>query len=150
MIKLTDNFTLDELTARNTAERMDIDNKPHPKDLENLKQTAKMLEQIRTLCGDYPLIVSSGYRSPILNSAVGGSKKSFHCRGKAADFTIRQFGSPYDVCKKIINSGIQFDLIIQEYGRWIHIQWNTKPRRKILTKCTNKPYTTGLKRCIIP
>lgn len=135
MDKLTDHFTLGELTASEIAARRDIDNTPTAAIVKNLERTAQTLERVRVLLGSKPILVSSGYRSPALNTVVGGAKTSAHMQGLAADFTCPGFGSPLAICERLAASGLDFDQLIQE-GTWVHIGLaveGQKPRRQILT-----------------
>ena len=143
-MKLSEYFTLSELTASQTAARRGINNVPNGAHLDALKQTAAAMDKVRKLLGA-PVIVSSGYRSPALNKAVGGSSSSAHCRGEAVDFTAPSFGTPREVCKAIINSGIVFDQLIYE-GTWVHIAFDKTPRRSILTAHfgAKTTYTNGI------
>ena len=149
MTRLTDHFSLAELTQSETAARRRIDNTPSLAVVENLTRTAQTLEQVRTLLGARPILVSSGYRSPALNAAVGGAAGSAHMTGLAADFICPGFGSPLEICRKIAASNIPFDQIIQE-GTWVHIGLapaGTKPRQQALTAnfgAGATTYTTGL------
>lgn len=134
-MNLTDHFTLDELTASQTAARRGINNIPSAATVDNLTRTAQTLEHIRVLLGSRPVVVSSGYRSPALNAAVGGAKNSAHMLGLAADFTCPGFGSPLAICQKLAASDLGFDQLIQE-GTWVHIGLSPegqKPRRQVLT-----------------
>ncbi len=117
---LTDHFTLEELTASQIAARSHIDNTPPGEAMVNLQKLAAMLEEVRALLG-HPLIISSGYRSPALNAAVGSATTSHHLLGGAADFTCPAFGSPLAVARKIADSGIPFGQLIHEFGAWVHI-----------------------------
>jgi len=123
-MQLTKHFSLEELTTSDTAARLDIDNTP-PDDIVNIMRTilAPGLERVRMILGSRPIHVTSGYRSELLNSAVGGSKHSAHMRGLAADIICPQFGSPLEVCKAIaeIESRLGTDQIIHEYTRWCHV-----------------------------
>lgn len=76
------------------------------------------LERVRAVLG-CPILISSGYRSPKLNAAIGGARNSQHCKGEAADFIAPGFGSPMEVCKEIVKhqESIQFDQLIHE-GSW--------------------------------
>ncbi|BDC46011.1 D-Ala-D-Ala carboxypeptidase family metallohydrolase [Paraburkholderia terrae] len=135
MTSLTTHFTLEELTISQTATRRGIDNTPSPAAVDNLKKVAALLEQVRTLLGTKPVLVSSGYRSPGVNAAVGGASNSRHLLGLAADFTCPSFGSPKAICKEIAESELAFDQLIFE-GAWVHIGLppdNTPSRRQILT-----------------
>jgi zinc D-Ala-D-Ala carboxypeptidase len=129
---LTPNFSLEQLTHSETAERERIDNTPAAEIVENLRLLAQGLEQVRMLTG-FPLEISSGYRSPELNARVGGAKSSQHTRGQAADFTCDAFGPPLDVIRAIRGSDIDFDQCILEYARWVHISFSAAPRGKVLT-----------------
>lgn len=119
-LKLSPNFYLAELTVSETAERRGIANQPDTLALANLFKVAALLEQVRKAVGDKIVLVSSGYRGPELNAAVGGSKDSDHMRGEAADFRVPSFGSPLQVCRAIADSGIKFGQLIWE-GTWVHI-----------------------------
>jgi hypothetical protein len=131
-MRLTPNFSLEQLIHSETAERERIDNTPAPPIVENLRLLAQGLEQVRTLTG-LPLKIVSGYRCPELNRRVGGAKTSQHTEGKAADFTCAGFGPPVDVIKAIRDSDIDFDQCILEYARWVHISFSAAPRGKVLT-----------------
>ena len=88
-MKLSENFTLEELIHSNTAERMGIDNVPKDeKVVENLRSLClEVLQPLRDYVGA-PVHINSGYRCPELNMTVGGVKNSQHCRGEAADIRI--------------------------------------------------------------
>lgn len=132
---LSDHFSLAEFTASDTAARAGIDNEPSPDILENLRWNAANLEAVRSLLG-VPLHITSGYRCPALNTLVGSKPTSAHIHGLAADFIAPAFGKPIDVCDKIAASGIPFDQLIHEFGRWTHIGWTKlgeHPRRQVLT-----------------
>lgn len=135
MDKLTDHFSLAEMTASETAARKGIDNTPSPAIIKNLTRTAQLLERVRVLLGSKPILVSSGYRSPTLNAAVGGSKSSAHIQGLAADFICPGFGTPLEICQRLESLGVEFDQLIQE-GTWVHIGLaaeGVKSRRQVLT-----------------
>jgi len=100
--------------------------------IENLRRLADGLEQVLTLLGN-PLSISSGYRCPSLNIAVGGSPSSQHVLGLAADFTCEDFGSPLAIAQAIGESNINFDQCILEYDRWVHISFSSTPRGRLLT-----------------
>lgn len=117
---LSPNFRLSELTLSQAAVRHSVGNTPNPEQLENLRRTAAMLEQVRTLLGHLPIVISSGFRSAAVNALVGGSLKSAHLRGLAADFTCPAFGSPEQVSRAIAASGLAFDQLIHE-GTWVHL-----------------------------
>ena len=135
MTQLSKYFALSELTVSESAARRGLKNVPFGKQLENLKQTAQRMDAIREGLGK-PIIVTSGYRSPEVNAAIGGSRTSAHCHGLAVDFTCPGYGSPLAVAKAILASGIEFDQLIHEFGAWVHIGFAEpgKPsRRQTLT-----------------
>lgn len=133
-MKLSPNFSLDELTRSDYASRHGLENEPDAKAIENLKRLAALLEQVRTLCNT-PIIVSSGYRSPAVNAGVGGSKTSQHMFGCAADIRALRM-SIGDLMKKVVGSDIKYDQIILEFNSWVHISVpnspTTAPRRQAL------------------
>ena len=132
MIKLSEHFTLEELTFSATAQRKQIDNKPPAEVLDNMKRLAAGLEEVRAALGNKPMRINSGYRSPKLNRAVGGARLSAHMAGYAADFVCPDFGSPLKIVKALAATGIQFDKLIQE-GTWVHISFAPEARRQLLT-----------------
>jgi zinc D-Ala-D-Ala carboxypeptidase len=145
MMKLTEHFTLEELIQSDTAERRGIFNEPDVDVVEQLQVTARRLEEVRELLGA-PILIKSGYRSPALNAAVGGSRKSQHCRGEAVDFIAPGYGSPKAICQAIEASDIPFDQLIEE-GSWVHVSFRGNPRRQVLTARfgpNGVTYTEGL------
>lgn len=132
-MNLSAHFSLQELTASQTAVRRGIDNTPTAEALQNLQELANGLERVRAVL-KCPILISSGYRSPKLNAAVGGSKTSQHCKGEAADFIAPGFGSPMEVCKAIVENQdtIHFDQLIHE-GTWVHLSFSPEPRGSVLT-----------------
>lgn len=148
-MNLTDHFSLSELTHSQTADRRGIDNSASDDIVANLTRVAQTLEQVRVLLGSRPVTISSGYRSPDLNRAVGGARNSAHLFGLAADFICPGYGTPLQICKAIAASNIDFDQLIQE-GTWVHLglaQGAVKNRRQVLTaKFTNgvASYQEGL------
>ena len=142
---LTPHFTLEELTASETAARHGWDNSPDPAQLANLTRLADFLEQVKVVMGGKPIMVSSGLRTKQVNDAVGSKDSSQHRLGCAADFKVPGV-TPDQVVRKLIASGISYDQVIREFDRWTHISIpNTvadAPRRQALiidTKGT-RPY----------
>lgn len=134
-MRLSEHFTLAELTVSQEAARRAIDNTPSSEVIANLRRTAELLELVRSLFGK-PVIVTSGYRSPAVNRAVGGSMHSQHMIGQAADFVIPSAGSPLEICRTIAStlpSAIPFHQLIHEFRAWVHISWSGAPRRQVLT-----------------
>ena len=124
-MNLSPHFTLEELTVSDTAARHGLSNQPSPEHLENLKRLAAFLEEVRALLGK-PVLVNSAYRSPEVNAAVKGSKNSQHCHGCAADLRVPGM-TPKQVVTAVINSKLQFDQVIEEFGSWTHISIPNKP-----------------------
>ena len=135
-MKLTENFSLNELTKSQTAERKGIDNTPSTEHQENLKSLCEMiLQPIRDHFGQV-VSVSSGYRSPELCVAIGSSTKSQHASGCAADFEI--FGISNKELADYIDQNLDYDQLILEYWKgedepnsgWVHCSFNTQGNRK--------------------
>ena len=124
---LSEHFSLEEATHSDTAIRLGINNQPDARQLENMKKAAIGMEQVRALLGK-SISVNSWIRLPAVNVAVGGSKVSSHMDGWAIDF-VSPFGTPYAVCKAIEASGIKFDQMIHEYGKWTHISFAPEMRQ---------------------
>lgn len=126
-MKLSEHFTLEELTVSQTAARLGIDNTPPTSVFLNLTETARHMERVRKVLGDVPIRVSSGYRCPQLNKAIGGAAASFHMLGLAVDFIAPAFGTPFEVCRAIAASDVRYDQLIHEFGDkgWVHIGFNT-------------------------
>lgn len=133
-MKLSANFDLKEFVYSATAVRRGIDNTP-PTDaiLEALKRTAAGLELIRTSLGGHPIKVTSGYRCPALNKAVGGAVASQHLKGEACDFVCPGFGTPLDIVKHLAEKlpELGIDQIIEE-GTWVHVSFAQSPRHEVL------------------
>jgi hypothetical protein len=128
-MNLSDNFTLEQLTASAIALRKGIANVPSADTIENLKLLAQTLERVQKLLG--PIHIDSAYRSIRVNLAVGGSSHSAHLDGYAADIVAAGRG-PREVCEAIAGAGIPFDQLIQE-GTWTHLSVDPRMRGEILT-----------------
>jgi zinc D-Ala-D-Ala carboxypeptidase len=124
-MKLSPHFTLAELMASTKAAQLKIDNTPPPELVPRLVLTAEMLERIRSTL-NVPVIVTSGYRCPWLNRAVGGLTSSDHTQGHAADIVAPRFGSAYDVAALLapLASVLGIGQIILEGikgKQWVHV-----------------------------
>lgn len=130
---MSPHFSLSELTFSETASRLGIPNDPDELVLANLKKLAVgLLEPIREHVGK-PIIVTSGYRSPQVNISVGGSVKSDHMVGLAAD--IRAVGiTPIDLAQEIASIADRLPLrqLILEYGRWVHVSYGMQKKRHLI------------------
>ena len=135
MTQLTEHFTLEELTFSQTATRKGINNEPSEAVKRNLETLAKGLERVRAILLS-PLHISSGYRSADLNKLIGGSAKSAHMDGYAADFTAPAFGNPEAIVRQLKRTGIQCDQCICEgtnSNAWVHISFAPTMRNEFLT-----------------
>ena len=134
-MKLTENFSLLELTKSQTAERKGIDNTPSPEHQENLRLLCEaVLQPVRDHFSRV-VSVSSGYRSPELCEAIGSKSTSQHARGEAADFEI--FGISNKVLADYINETLHYDQLILEYWNesdpnsgWVHCSFSEGNNRK--------------------
>ena len=134
MVRLSENFTLQEFTKSQTAIRKGLDNTPAEAHIENAKELfANVVQKVRDNFG--VTIINSGYRGPDLNYAIGGSNTSQHTRGQAVD--IECPGTPnYDVAKWI-EDNLEFDQLILEFytpgipdSGWVHVSYKTEENRK--------------------
>lgn len=125
-MRITKNFSLDELYASSTAARLHIDNTPSEEIKAKLERLAKeILQPIRDKWGA-PIIVTSGYRCPELNKAVGGAKTSQHMLGEAADIKVGgkvENKKLFRVIEGMVKSGkLNVGQLIDEYGAsWLHV-----------------------------
>jgi len=143
-MKLTPNFTLEELTQSEMAERKGLDNTPNADVKANLVRLAKFLEEIRRVLGR-PIMVNSAYRSPEVNTAIGSKPTSQHCIGCAADIRVPGL-TPDNVVKEIIKTNLEYDQLIREFDSWVHVsipnKFADKPRKQVLIidKAGTRPY----------
>tara|TARA_A100001015_G_scaffold243909_1_gene279141 strand:+ start:5521 stop:5973 length:453 start_codon:yes stop_codon:yes gene_type:complete len=135
-MRLSKNFTLPEIIHSNTAKRLGINNAPNKEHLKNMQVLVRdLIQPMRDVLG--PIRISSGYRNPELNRAIGGSSKSQHCKGEALDLQYWSKGkmSNKEIYDWVVKSGIEFDQMINEFDySWIHISLksNGKNRKQIL------------------
>jgi len=128
-MKLSKNLTLKECTKSITAARLGLKNEPSKKEIANLREIAQHIFQpVRDHFG-VPIYVSSGYRSPRLNSTIGGSVTSQHMRGQALDLDADVYGeiSNADIFR-YIKDNLDFDQLIWEQGTdlspaWVHVSY---------------------------
>jgi hypothetical protein len=136
-MKISQHLDLVEVTRSETAKRRGISNEPTPEHLENFKILAEnVFEKMRVHFG-VPIRISSGYRSKALNTAIGGSLTSQHCKGEAID--IDMDGSTSGVTNKMlydyIKDNLEFDQLIWEFGTdanpdWVHVSYSKVKNRK--------------------
>jgi len=123
-MQLSPHFTLEEFTVSQTATRLGIDNTPSGQVIANLQNLCvNLLEPLRLRVG--PIKISSGYRSSLLNSKVGGATNSDHLYGCAADILVPGM-SVYDVAC-LVRDEFKYDQVIAEFGRWTHVSLRMIP-----------------------
>ena len=130
-MRLTRNFTYEELCRSDVAERRGINNSPWTKEeekkvIENLKALCmEVLQPLRDFLGK-PVVISSGYRCPELNKAVGGVKNSQHMKGEAADIHVENTEHLLKIMHFIMDE-TDFDQVIWERNRagtqWVHVSY---------------------------
>lgn len=141
-MNLSPNFTLEEMTHSNAAARLNIDNTPTVEIIDNLTFLAKELENVRILLSA-PMLISSGFRCYALNDFLGSKRTSSHTKGLAVDFISPSFGSPRSIVSAIVKSDIEYDQVILEFDRWVHLSFHpTKPRKQalIIDKKGTRPF----------
>jgi uncharacterized protein YcbK (DUF882 family) len=137
---ISEHITEAEAFKSQTATRKGIDNTTtDPEVLANMKHVAELFEQIRANFGK-PIGISSFYRSPALNKAVGGAKTSQHVRGEAIDIDADIFGGVKNSEIFAFAKTLDFDQLLWEFGdanepAWVHISRKRtgKNRKQILT-----------------
>lgn len=129
-------FTYEEMIASSTAKRLRINNTPPPEADANLNTLCnEVLLPVRIQMG-VPIIITSGYRSPELNAAVGGVPNSYHIQGKACDIRITGEAFRTMLCELLLQQP-KTDLVIWEHkgsSQWIHVQWSFRPRHQVMNK----------------
>lgn len=133
-MNLSENFTLKELTDSNTAVKLGIDNTPPGDVVPKLQALAvNVLQPLRNWYGK-PICISSGYRCPRLNVAVGGSKTSQHLRGEAADIDIKGDLTAGRKMFEYIKNNLVFDQLIWEHDKggcyWVHVSYKSTGRNR--------------------
>ncbi len=137
-MQLTRHFSLAELTASETAERLGLANVPATRaHRDNLQRLAEALEAVRGIWRR-PVTVISGYRSPAVNRAVGGVATSDHALGLAADIRVQGIEGA-DVAAGIAASAIGFDQVIwYRLSGSVHFGIGARMRRQVWTNPTNR------------
>ena len=146
-MKLTEHFSLEELTH---TDHREYDNTPNDAELENLKRLAEFLEEVKQTLGGRPIMVNSAFRSKQVNDAVGSKDSSQHRIGCAVDIRVPEL-TPDQVVRAVIASSLAYDQVIREFasptgGGWTHISIpNTpeaKPRKQalIIDKQGTRPF----------
>lgn len=134
-------FSLSEFLNSATAKRLRIDNTPTFEVVDNLNKLADYLDGIREKVGK-PILISSGFRCPVLNKAVGGVSNSQHQKGLAADLLC----SDMESLEKVLRETGGFDQLIKEHRKgsksfWLHVSVaprNGKPRQQVIMNLEKK------------
>jgi len=124
-----------ESVHSNTAIRRDIDNTPNDKQIFNMQLIAKQIfEPLRAYVGG-PIKINSFFRSPELNTAIGGSESSQHCKGQAIDIDDT-FGKMTNAeMYEFIKEHLSFDQLIWEFGddknpNWLHVSYVSEEKNR--------------------
>ena len=126
--RISEHVSFKEGIKSHTATRLNIDNAPSDLDLVNMKIIAeKVFEPLREFVGG-PIAINSFYRSPKLNSAIGGSTTSQHCIGCALDLDDNYGHKTNKEMYDYIKNNLDFDQIIWEFGDdknpdWVHVSY---------------------------
>ena len=152
MVKLSENFSLQEYTKSQTALRQGLDNTPNEDHMASA--TALFEDVVQKVRDNFGVtVINSGYRGPALNTAVGGSSNSQHCKGEAVDIECPGTGN-YDVAKWI-EENCDFDQLILEFytpgipdSGWVHVSYKSEGNRKSIMTAMKENgktvYKTGL------
>lgn len=136
-MKLSEHFYMSEFTASDMAARKGINNALPTSLMPNALATMVMMENIRSVLGDKPIIMTSGYRCLALNAAIGSASTSDHVKAYAVDFKCPAFGSPYEVAKHLSTriDSLGIGQLIHEFGSWIHCSTRTpsKTMNRVIT-----------------
>ena len=127
------NFKISELIHSDIAIQNNINNMPDINALDNLLELVfHCLQPIRDLIKK-PMIITSGFRNQQVNFLAGGALNSQHKEGKAADFIIKGM-TPKEIVEIIKNSNIEYDQLICEYDKWVHVSFCKGKNRKQILK----------------
>ena len=138
-MKISDHITYAEAIHSQTAKRKGIDNTPNPNQIEAMKLLAeKVFEPLREWVGG-PIKVNSFFRSPDLNTAIGGSKTSQHCKGQAIDIDDVYGYKTNSEMYHWIKENLSFDQMIWEFGtdtqpNWVHVSYVSEENNNLSSK----------------
>ena len=137
-MNLSKHVTVEEFCFSPTAIRAGIKNVMALQQLENATLLCeKVFEPLRSHVGK-PIKINSGFRSPSLNRAIGGSSSSQHCKGQAMDLELHD----KELFDWIIDN-LEYDQLIAEFGTdthfaWFHISYTRSKNRKQVLRATKK------------
>lgn len=139
-MKLTNNFTLEEMCYSDTAIKNKLDNMPNKEQIEYLqKLCSRLLQPLRDIMQE-PFIISSGFRSTEVNKLVGGVATSQHCKGQASDVKVKD---PRRLLAELLGSGLDFDQAILYQDRrnnFLHLSYKSgSNRRQVLYSKGTRP-----------
>lgn len=127
------NFKMSELIYSEKAVENNINNMPDINSMDNMLDLIfYCLQPVRDLIKK-PMIITSGFRNPLVNRLVNGEENSQHKTGQAADFVIKGM-TPAQIVNVIKKSNIDYDQLINEYDSWVHISYNKGKNRKQVLK----------------
>ena len=127
------NFTISELIHSDEAVKNKINNMPDINSLDNLLELVVLcLQPIRDKLKK-PMIITSGYRNAQVNKLVGGVSNSMHQYGQACDFKVSGM-TPAQIVEFIKKSGVEYDQVINESDKWVHISYVKGNNRKQVKK----------------
>lgn len=142
-MEISKHITYREATRSNTAIKRGIKNQPNEKQLAAMVLLAeKVFEPVRVYFGK-PIRINSFFRSAKLNTIIGGSGRSQHCKGEAVDLDGLN-GLTNSEIFHYIKDNLEFDQMIWEFGTskepdWVHVSYtNAKPNRKQVLKASRK------------
>jgi zinc D-Ala-D-Ala carboxypeptidase len=126
--KISKHISGKEGVYSNTALRLGIENKPNKEQLKNMKTIAKKIFEPLRVYANGPIKITSFFRAPELNKAIGGSRRSQHCAGQAMDiddiFGYLTNAEMFEFIREHLN----FDQLIWEFGdkknpNWVHVSY---------------------------
>ena len=131
-MKLSKNFSLEEMCRSNTARVRGLPNVPNAEQVKNLQQLCEnVLQPLRDHLGK-PVVINSGFRSQAVNMAVGGAKNSQHTKGEAADIKCKDYPYAKEIYTWIMDN-LKFDqVILERKGKavWVHVSFRTNGRNR--------------------
>jgi zinc D-Ala-D-Ala carboxypeptidase len=134
-MKLTEHFTLEELTKSATATAHGLTNTPNADQIYNLRILCeKVLEPARKIIGR-PIVITSGFRSDTVNKLVGGVANSWHKYGQACDIRITSKTEANEIAKACLTSVLCDKCIYERKGtsQWLHVQWGYNARQSYIS-----------------
>mgnify|MGYP000138528115 CR=1 FL=1 len=140
---ISKHISLKEATKSNTANRLGIENFPDNDTLIQMQALAEnIFEPLREHVGG-PIYITSFYRSPELNKAIGGSTRSQHCLGQAIDIDDVLGNATNKEMFEYIKDNLEFDQLIWEFGNndspnWVHVSYNTDNNRGNILKASKE------------